>query len=76
MKATTSPPPAAAPGGARSAVEATVAGTAARREALAAHRSRSRLRIDPFQQQHDGFASRCKRAFGAWLARARETPAA
>ena len=75
MKASTSPVPGAAPGDARSAVEATVAGTAARRQALAAHRSRSRLRIDPFQQ-HDGFATRCKRAFGAWLARARQTPAA
>jgi hypothetical protein len=60
---------------ARAAIDDGIAATAARRAALAAHRSRKRLDLDPFQQR-DGFATRCRRALGAWLARARETPPA
>jgi hypothetical protein len=60
---------------AHAAIDDGIASTTARRTALAAHRSRKRLDLDPFQLR-DGFATRCRRALGAWLARARATPAA
>jgi hypothetical protein len=72
-------PPSGSPQAATARAEAVVddgiASTAARRAALAAHRSRRRVHLDPFQQR-DGFVTRCRHVLTEWLARARETPAA
>jgi hypothetical protein len=75
MKASSSPLPAATERDERTAVDASVASASARGDVRTSRRSRNPLHLDPFQQQ-DGFGTRVRRAVGAWLARARETPAA
>jgi len=75
MKSPSSSLPATTERGEPAALEEGIAATAARRAALAAHRSRRRLDLDPFQPR-DGFATRCRRALGAWLTRGRDTPTA
>jgi hypothetical protein len=75
MKASSSHLPAAAERDERTAVDASVASSSPRIDAQKGRRPRTRLHLDPFQSQ-EGFGTRCRRAVSAWLARARETPAA
>lgn len=73
MHAPSSHRPDPATGGVPVAADASGATSSGRSGAAAGRPSRSQFRLDPFQQE-DGLATRCRRALGAWLARARATP--